>query len=283
MISRRVVPAAMAAPALAQAAIGEGPARITFAEPSAGGEMPVWLHRPAAWRPGGPVVAVLHGAGRTARGYRDTWAVHAEQRGFLLVCPEFSQAAYPGSAAYNDGASAGRPPEAWSFWALPRAVAAARRAVGEDAAPAGRFHLYGHSAGSQFSHRYNWLCDAEGVDRMVFANAGFYTWPDITQAFPYGLAGTMAGEAALRRGLARPVVVLLGEQDVSVTDPDLRQTPEAMRQGPHRFGRGQAFFAAAREAAARLGVPFGWRMAFVPGVGHSNAGMAPRAVEMLFD
>ena len=59
--------------------------------------------------------------------------------------------------------------------------------------------------------------------------------------------------------------------------------PEAMLQGPHRFGRGQAFFAAAREAAARLAVPFGWRMAFVPGVGHSNGGMAPRAVEMLFD
>ena len=281
MISRRIVLAAMAAPALGRAAMGQGAARITFAEPSARGDMPVWLHRPAAWRPGGPVVAVLHGAGRTAQGYRDTWAPYAEQRGFLLVCPEFSNAAYPGSAAYNDGASAGRPRAAWSFWALPRAVAAARRAAGEDGA--GRFHLYGHSAGAQFSHRYNWLCDAEGVDRMVFANAGFYTWPDITRAFPYGLAGTTADEAALRRGLARPAVVLLGEQDIRLTRPTLRQTPEAMLQGPHRFGRGQAFFAAAREAAARLDVPFGWRMAFVPGVGHSNGGMAPRAVEMLFD
>jgi hypothetical protein len=171
--------------------------------------------------------------------------------------------------------------EDWNFWALPRAVAAARRAAGEEGG--GTFRLYGHSAGSQFSHRYNWLCGAEGVERMVFANAGFYTWPDLTQAFPYGLAGTPAGEAALRAGLARAAVVLLGDQDLDTSDPDLRQTPEAMLQGPHRFARGQAFFVAAREAAAGLGVPFGWRMAFVPGVGHSNVGMAPLAAEMLFD
>lgn len=279
-IDRRAVLAAIATPAIAQPALPEGSSRIAFAEPSAGGEMPVWLHRPAGWRPGGVVVAVLHGAGRTARGYRDAWAPQAEARNFLLVCPEFSRAAYPGSAAYNDGGSAGRPREAWHFWALPRAVAAARRAAGEEGT--GRFHLYGHSAGSQFAHRYNWLCGAEGVERMVFANAGFYTWPDLAQGFPYGLGGTPAGEAALRAGLVRPATVLLGQQDIDTTDPDLRQTPEAMLQGPHRFARGQAFFAAARDAAARLGVAFGWRMAFVPSVGHSNAGMAPRAAELLF-
>ncbi len=280
-IERRAILATIATPAIAQAALAEGSSRITFAEPTAQGEMPLWLHRPAGWRPGGPVVAVLHGASRTARGYRDAWAPHAEARNFLLVCPEFSRAAYPGSAAYNDGGSVGRAREGWNYWALPRAVAAARRAAGEDGA--GRFRLYGHSAGSQFSHRYNWLCDAEGVERMVFANAGFYTWPALDQTFPYGLGGTAAGEAALRAGLARPAVVLLGEQDLDTTDPDLRQSTEAMLQGPHRFARGQAFFAAAREAAARLGVPFGWRMAFVPGVGHSNAGMAPLAAAMLFD
>jgi poly(3-hydroxybutyrate) depolymerase len=107
-IERRAMLAAIASPAIAQSPLPEGPSRTTFAEPTAGGEMSVWLHRPAAWRPGGPVVAVLHGAGRTARGYRDAWVSHAEARNFLLVCPEFSRAAYPGSAAYNDGGSVGR-------------------------------------------------------------------------------------------------------------------------------------------------------------------------------
>lgn len=270
---------ALASPAAAWATpLPAGPARITFAEPSAGGEMPVWLYRPAAWRPGGTVWAVLHGASRNADGYRDVWAPLAEAHGALLVCPEFSRAAYPGTAEYNDG-GARLARDAWSFWALPRAVAAARLAAGD--APDGPFHLYGHSAGAQFAHRFLWLCGAPGVARMAFANAGFWTWPDATQRFPYGLDHAAGGEAALRAGLQRPVTILLGERDVDPADPQLRRTPEAQLQGPHRLARGIAFHAAARQAALRLGVPFGWRLETVPGVAHSNAGMAGPAAHAL--
>jgi hypothetical protein len=43
------------------------------------------------------------------------------------------------------------------------------------------------------------------------------------------------------------------------------------------MARGLRFFAEAREAATRLGVPFRWRLETVPGVGHDNGRMAARA------
>lgn len=271
--------ATLSAPRLAQAAQHAGSTRIVFHEPSARGDMPVWLHRPVAWRAGGTIVAVLHGAGRNADGYRDAWAPLAEARNFLLVCPEFSQAAFPGAAGYNGGASQGVARPDWGFWALPRAVAAARRAVGDDATHP--FHLYGHSAGSQFAHRYLWMCGAYGVARMAFANAGFYSWPDLARDYPYGLRGTHATPTDITLALARPVTILLGDADTDEHHPQLNRTPPAMLQGQHRLARGTNFFGAARSEAARLGVPFGWRLRLVPGVAHSNTGMAASAAATL--
>jgi poly(3-hydroxybutyrate) depolymerase len=275
-IDRRALMLGLAAPAFAQALMPLGSSRMTFAEPSAGGEMAIWLHRPAAWRPGGAVLAVLHGASRNADGYRDVWAPIAEARGALLVCPEFSQAQYPGAEAYNEGRARGLPRAQWSFHALPRAVAAARRAAGEDGA--GGYLLYGHSAGSQFAHRTLLLCGGLGATRMVAANAGFYSWPDLSIAYPYGLGGLDLDAAALRAALAFPLTVLLGEADIDPQDPQLRRSPTAMRQGPHRLERGRNFHAAAMAS----GMPCAWGLSTVPGVAHSNAGMAQRAAAVLF-
>ena len=44
-------------------------------------------------------------------------------------------------------------------------------------------------------------------------------------------------------------------------------------------------FATLEEAvteAARRNLPFAWRLQTVPGIGHSNAGMAPAAADLLF-
>lgn len=40
----------------------------------------------------------------------------------------------------------------------------------------------------------------------------------------------------------------------------LRRTGQAMRQGSHRFARGQYFFRTAEAEAARLATPFSWRL-----------------------
>ncbi len=263
----------LASPAMA------APARVTFEEPSgaAPGPMHAYLHRPAAWRRGGPVVVVMHGMGRNADGYRDAWIAASEAHGFLVICPEFSQLKFPGVELYNYG-NARAPEAAWSFFALDRAVAAALAALD---APAQPFALYGHSAGAQFVHRYLLLTGAPQARRIVIANAGWYSWPSFDIAFPHGLRQSAATEAGLRAALGRPVTILLGEADNDPTHFQLRRDAATDAQGLDRFARGQNFFAAARAAAEQRRVPFGWSLATVPGVAHSNAGMARAAAEIL--
>ncbi len=286
-LSRRAL---LAAPALVAGraraeALPPGSHRITFPEPSGTvpGPMAVFLHRPAAWAPDGPVVAVMHGLRRNADTYRDAWAPQAERHGFLVVCPEFAEAAFPGVRWYNfgnavDEAGQAQPAAASSFAALDRAVDAARAACG---ATRPAYALYGHSAGAQFVHRALLLTGLPRAGRIVIANSGWYSMPRLDLAFPYGLGGTAATEAGLREALARPVTLLLGEADTDPNHRSLRRTPEANAQGPHRFARGQAFFAAAREAAERLGGGFAWQVRTVPGVGHSDPEMAVAAAPLL--
>ena len=81
--------------------------------------------------------------------------------------------------------------------------------------------------------------------------------------------------------LARPVTILLGEEDRDPHHPQLRRDAGSDAQGTNRFDRGRAFFAEAGAAARRLGLPFAWRLATVPGVAHSNAGMAVAAAPLL--
>lgn len=246
--------------------------------PGAAPVPPVHLHRPAGWQPGGRVVVVMHGVRRNAAEYRDAWAPHAEARGFLLLCPEFSQSQFPGARHFNLG-NALAPREEWSFGALETAVDAALAAAGD--APGRDFALYGHSAGAQFVHRHLLLTGAARARRVVIANAGWYSFPDTGTPFPHGLGGVPLDPAALHAALGRDVSILLGEADTDPHHHNLRRDPVTDRQGLNRLERGRNFFAAAQALAAAQGVPFEWRLITVPGVGHSNAGMAAAALPLL--
>ena len=71
--------------------------------------------------------------------------------------------------------------------------------------------------------------------------------------------------------------VILGEKDTDPNASSLRKTEEAMRQGYHRFERGNNFYNTAKKMADSLKVNFDWELETVPGIGHSNFDMAPTA------
>jgi len=247
------------------------------------GPMVVDLHRPAGWRADGPIVVVMHGNQRNPDLYRDAWAPHAERLGFLLVCPGFDEAHFPGVRWYNygnvvDQGGMPQPATAWSFAAVDDAVDAVRAACGATQAD---YALYGHSAGAQFVHRDLLLTGVPRARRILIANAGSYAMPRFDFNFPFGLGGTAATGTTLGAALGRPVTVLLGEADIDPNHESLPRGPGPEAQGPHRFARGQAFFAAAEAEARRLGVPFAWQLQTVPQVGHSNSGMATAAAPLL--
>ncbi len=242
----------------------------------------VWTYRPEGFGPKSPIVFVMHGARRDGKAYRDSWIPHSRSGGFLLVVPEFPEDEYPGRA-YQQGNirdEAGRPtpPEKWTFPVIERLFDHVKALTGSKAE---RYHLYGHSAGGQFVHRFVLFMPEARYARAIAANPGYYTFPTRDADYPYGLRGTPIAKRITPAVFARDFVLLLGAEDTSRDDPDLRKTPQADAQGLTRFERGTNYFRTATGVARTARAKFTWRLVTVPGVGHSNAGMATSAAREL--
>jgi poly(3-hydroxybutyrate) depolymerase len=247
------------------------------------GDVTVFVHRPASYRPASPILMVAHGRNRNGDEYRDYFAAEADARGFLVVAPNFSEEHYPHPHAYNYGRmidAEGKllPRDRWVFPKLAAVFDDVRARAGSTRE---RFFLFGHSAGSQLVHRmatFHWI---DAIERAVAANAGSYTMPVRGVPFPFGVDGIPVTDDDLRKLFSRPLIVLLGDADIDPDDEHLPREPEAMQQGPYRFARGQRYFETAKREAQRLGVPLAWRLAVAPGVAHSGRNMAPFAVREL--
>jgi len=246
-----------------------------------GPDVPVWYQLPDRIEADTPAVFVMHGVNRDADRYRDEWAALARHHGFIAVVPQFSSADFPGSRGYNTGYftnadGSPRPRALWSFSVIEPLFDEARQRFGTQVP---RYIIYGLSAGAQLVHRYVMFMPDARIEQAIAANAGWYTMPDFAAAFPYGLAATPVDAASLKEALGKPLTVLLGTADTDTDDADLRKTPQANRQGPHRYARGQTFFVQAQQTATALGTALGWRLETVRGIGHSNSGMAKAAAQ----
>lgn len=231
------------------------------------------------------MVLVMHGMNRNADDYRDQWHELAIKHDFLLIVPEFSRKNFPGSRGYNLGNMLDENDHPvsqalWTFSAIEPIFDDVRRKFSMQL---NEYSIYGHSAGSQFVHRFLMHVPQARVRRAVVANAGWYTLPQFETEWPYGLKGTTVKEDALSHFLRLPVTVLLGMEDNDPNDDSLRRTSEAMMQGPHRLARGIYFFGMAFDLSKAMGQPFRWKLARVPGVNHDNAKMAPAAVQFLLE
>jgi len=250
----------------------------------AGPPVPVRTYVPVMHNASTPIVIVMHGASRDAPRYYDDWKALAEAQGFIVVVPYFSERRFPGSAQYNLGhvfdpdTGEKRPKDEWTFAAIePLFDEAVRRVVGEQE----NYVLYGHSAGSQFVHRFMYYVPGARANQFIAANAGWYTMPDFTIEYPYGLLNSGITEAALADILAKELVLLQGRDDTDVNADKLRKTPEAERQGPNRLARGLTMHRVAKAKAEEQGVAFNWKLLIVNDADHSNAKMAPAAAALL--
>ncbi|MBL9081107.1 MAG: CapA family protein [Planctomycetales bacterium] len=260
--------------------LGAGRIEVTHG----GKVIPVWYYAPEQGVEAAPVLFVMHGVNRDADRYRNEWLPHAQKHGVLLIVPEFSAAAFPGEQKYNQGNvldATGKPtpPEELTFTFIEPIFDEVTKVFGNRSS---HYQIYGHSAGAQFVHRFLYLMPEARVKQAVAANAGFWTEPDGAISYPYGMQDSGLDAAAEKAMLAKPLIVLLGTEDIDSNDVNLRRTPEAMKQGPHRFARGKHFFETGRRRAAELRTPFGWRLCTAPGVPHKNSGMAPYAMRQLF-
>ncbi len=249
-----------------------------------GPAVPVRMYVPVVHNETTPIVIVMHGASRDAPRYYADWKAHAAARGFIVVVPYLSKSDFPGSASYNLGnvfdpvTGEQRDKEQWTFSLIePLFDEVVRRTGGSQH----DYVLYGHSAGSQFVHRFLYYVPEARASTFIAANAGWYTMPDFSVEYPYGLKASGISEDDLPRIFSQPLMLLQGRADTDANADNLRKTPEAIRQGPNRLTRGLKMYRDAKASAETLGASFNWQVFVIKGADHDNAKMAPAAAALV--
>lgn len=252
-----------------------------FAEPSGKNNLPIDIHyyRPTNWKDGNKIFVAFHGSGRKAQPFVTGLKKIAEEKNFLLICPEFSREKYP----YDNGYNYGRvfikrkmtPENEWTYNVANKIIDDLKERAGVTKS---KITFFGHSAGGQFMNRYLFLANKIKADRVIAANSGTYIAPDENTKFPHGLKNVPLAKQNLKRAYKQDVIVLLGERDISRKAP---KSPTIDKLGLNRLERGKNFFAMSQKKAEEIGTKFNWRLIIVPNVGHSRISMAKNALKYL--
>ena len=239
-----------------------------------------------------PILFAMHGADRQGLYQIETWKDIAQDKSIMVFAPEFTISQYPekdyqfGGVSYSTTTYSEKPEEEWTFNIIEAMFDYIKEMTGNKSE---KYDLWGHSAGSQFSHRLSLFMKDARVSRVVISNAGFYTVPNPngiikdgkTYSYPYSTKGTNLSEDDLKSYFSKKIYVHIGTADTASTkaqDSYLPVTAGAKAQGKCRYERGIFFYNEAEEQAEKMGVPFNWTLVEVENVGHSSRSMVKKNV-----
>lgn len=268
----------------------------------------IFYHKPGNYTPDSPILIVVPGAGRNGDDYRDAWIEASEQYNVLILSPAYPEGDYgfgdyhlggvmkdlnlENSVEYVENTNWVRLDEEtftftfnpdskqWTFNDFDRLFDLTVKALGSTQT---KYDIFGHSAGGQILHRMAIFHPESKADRIIAANAGFYTLPDTSAGLPFGVKATTINERGLSSSFENNLTLLLGELDnTDETGGTLLRSLSADRQGFHRLARGKHFFKTSKQTAADLGAPFNWKLKVVSGVGHQFGEMGVVAADILY-
>jgi poly(3-hydroxybutyrate) depolymerase len=209
-----------------------------------------------------PLFVAVHGISRNAPEHADWFSRHAEDYGVVLVAPLFSKER---NSDYQRLGRTGRGTRADETL-----QAIVEEAVLLTGASGTQIHLFGYSGGAQFAHRYA-MAYPHRIARAVVVSAGWYTFPDRKERYPYGIRHSdriprlrFDPEEFLRV----PVAVMVGERDDA--RDGVRQTARVDRQqGSTRTERARRWVEAMQAAAAAYQLESHVTFEEIPGGTHS--------------
>ncbi|WP_416306580.1 alpha/beta hydrolase [Neptunicella sp. SCSIO 80796] len=249
-----------------------------------GGKLSIYYSLPPAADKDAPILIVIPGARRNADVYRDQWHSLAMKQGFIVLAIGCSLAVCPSEYDYNLGGlmtSSGKlQPAPRQFFSAPELVFNDFKRQFQSSQPT--FALYGHSAGGGFVHLYMLARPDAPVSHAVSANAAFFTYPDPGHQFPFGLQGSPFSSQDMQRWLAKPLTLMLGDQDLGPRTKPVSNSDDANAQGRNVFARGLSFYAHAINTSVKQNVHPNWQLEVVHGVGHNSGELVPYALKYLF-
>ncbi|MEO1652776.1 MAG: hypothetical protein AAFU64_04450, partial [Bacteroidota bacterium] len=246
------------------------------------------------------------GAGRNAISYREDWIETSEKKDVLVLSLEFKKQDYPfeayhlgGVIKYHNLEQQGKrmvgsnqfyldergleyqtnpDKKKWIFSDFDRVFTLVREKTNSKQVG---YDIFGHSAGGQILHRLVLLYPETQAQRIIAANSGFFTLPDTSQVYPFGLKGIPLDSRQWRRAFQKQLIVMAGDKDNGEEKGGtLLRSTSADRQGLHRLARARFFYDFARKM--RQEADFAWEYLEVPGVGHEHEKMAQAAAEYLY-
>ncbi|HEX6852727.1 MAG TPA: hypothetical protein VF139_15125 [Candidatus Polarisedimenticolaceae bacterium] len=227
------------------------------------------IYVPASAAPGAPVLVAVHGISRNVLEHTVVFSPLCEEQGAVLVAPVFTP------DQHMDYQRLGRRHRGHRVdLLLHRFLAEAGSLSGADVA---QIHLFGFSAGAQFAHRYL-MAHPDRVARAAVAAAGWYTFPDHSRKYPYGIRPGRSLEGVNfnpERFLRVPVEVLIGHNDVGSSNVRRSERLDA-QQGTNRVERARSWVAAMRDAATAYGLKPLVSLTEVPGIDHSFTSFCTR-------
>jgi len=240
------------------------------------------------------ILFAMHGAERDAQYQIETWKDIANDYKVMVFAPEFTSALFPANNEYQyggvslfSGSWMEKDKAKWTVSVIEAMFDFIKQQTNNSAA---KYDIWGHSAGSQFTHRLMFFLPEARVRMAVASNSGVWIIPSLTgygegsYSYPHSLKGTPYTEEDLKTYFSRPLIVHLGTADL-VQDSAFPTGDAAMAQGASRYARGNYFFNFAKDAAAAGSYTFNWRKVEVTGVGHNSRRMVQYpngAAELLY-
>ena len=274
-----------------QGELKSGSSTLNYTEfmPLNGKIVKVYYYLPENFAEDNCIVFVFHGAERNAKDYRDAWVNKAIQHNFMVIVPEFSESYFPGGDAYNlgnvfvDGDNPStttlNAEEDWTFSIVEPLFDFIKQKVGNKTES---YHIFGHSAGGQFAHRFMMFKPTAHFDKVVASASGWYTAVDTLTDFPYGFRNSPLMESDISSLFSKKLIIQVGDLDNDPNSPGLRHNEFADVQGLNRLERGRYFFEMAQQLAATKSLTFQWKYMELKDVAHDYNAASQQAADLLF-
>ena len=110
--------------------------------------------------------------------------------------------------------------------------------------------MFGHSSGSQFTHRFAMLGNSKYCNKYICANAGLYTFFNTNKNYPYGIKNLDKYSDRIKASLQKDVYILAGEKDTELNMLNL--LPEDNAEGKDRYERAKNFYNSAKNLQMRM-------------------------------
>lgn len=231
-----------------------------------------------------PILFVFPGEDRNADAHVRLFTDWANANGVMLFGISFSTTYYSTTTEYilggmntRQSASGLLPQEQWNFNYVETLFQSIRQSL---AGTQSTYDIWGHSAGAQYVHRFATFMPSAHLRKAVACNSGWYSMPDLTVDFPYGMNLVQEATVSMQQtALARHLYVCVGQNDTS-TD-GLNDNAGSVAQGQNRNERARYYFNNSQQLAQSKGYSFAWTFREVPSTAHDAAGMAAGTCDLL--